>query len=104
MNACRILARRLSLALLFVAAVDLSYPAGCADGPVVNSSMATVCAGGHQADTGHDGEDCFCCSRTVRAEEVTPFRRSNPVATVVNDAPASLADALDPPLYHPPLA
>ncbi|MSO49524.1 MAG: hypothetical protein EXQ49_06425 [Acidobacteria bacterium] len=104
MDAFRLLARRLALALLLVAAADLAYPAGCADVPLVGPLTATICAGDHTADAGHDGEDCFCCSRTICGELVFPFQHASGVVTVLNDAAANLADAAGPPPYHPPLA
>jgi hypothetical protein len=100
----RLRAQRLSMVLLLVAAADLAYPAGCADGPLVGPLAATICAGDHTADAGHDGEDCFCCSRTIRGEQVFPFQHASGVVTVLNDAAANLAEAAGPPPYHPPLA
>ena len=103
MVAFRSLARYLSLLLLLVAAMDLSYPAGCADALAVPPSTARLCAGDHAPDAGHDGDDCFCCSRTVRAEGVGLLHCTPLVIGVRSDAPASLVSALGPPPYHPPL-
>jgi hypothetical protein len=103
MAALRSQVRYFSLLLLLVAAMDLAYPSGCAESQDVGPLTPTICAGHDSADAGHDGEDCFCCSRTVRAESSVAFHRVSPTAVLVNDTPVALVDALGPPLYHPPL-
>jgi len=93
----------MSVLLLVFAALDLSFPVSCADTVLAETAQATVCAGGHAAGAGHDGDDCFCCSRTVRAEWLSAFVVSDLTGQPFVDGAISLVSAPATPPYHPPL-
>lgn len=99
----RSLGRLMSVLLLVFAALDLSYPVSCVDTVIACSAQATVCAGDHAADAGHDGDDCFCCSRTVRAEWLSAFVVSDVTGQPFVDRAICLVSAPATPPYHPPL-
>ncbi len=98
----RSLVRSLSLVLLLLAAGDLSYPSGCDDGDMAPGSVATICAGDHDAPPGHAGDDCFCCSRTVCAEVEASAPQPNLVTLAFAAPPVSLVHAFIPPPSQPP--
>jgi hypothetical protein len=105
MSRFRSLARLLALMLLLLAAGDLLIAGACDDG----ASLATTpvpalsaddCSGHH---AGHTGEDCYCCSRTVRAEVAQGV---TPLVDVVGQRQDDVRRLLQSPLpipYHPPL-
>ena len=99
----RSLGRLMSVLLLVFAALDLSYPASCADSVIADTAQTTVCAGDRAADAGHDGDACFCCSRTVRAEWLSAFTEFESTDQPCVDGAISLVCAPATPPYHPPL-
>jgi hypothetical protein len=91
-----------ALALLLSAAVDLSLPACCVDDEGLTLGCTTLGSTTHDGRAGHAGDDCFCCSRTVRTE---PVLLMSFVATESPIAPSSAqapADVPARPSYHPP--
>ena len=97
------LARAVVAALLLFAAADLVFPAGCGDAPVAPNA-GVVCQGSEPAGPSHPGDDCFCCSRTVRTTTIVtvlPAVQEVPVPVIVQLEPQSLAVRR---LYHPPIA
>jgi hypothetical protein len=92
------------MVLLLFAATDLSFPGSCGDMPVAPHTDLTVCGGSDRPAPGHAGDDCFCCSRTVRTTAVVAF------LPFVENAPAPIADLPEPRpaavrrLDHPPIA
>lgn len=99
----RPLGRLMSVLLLVFAALDLSNPASCADTVIADAAQTQICAGGHAADVGHDGDACFCCSRTVRAEWLTAFDVFDGMGQPFVDRATLLVCAPATPPYHPPL-
>jgi hypothetical protein len=100
---CRSLTRALALVLLLLAAGDLLIGGACDDGATL-ATTASAFAQNDAADrAGHTGEDCYCCSRTVRAE--TP-QGVVPIVEVVGqreDVVRSLPQSPSRIPYHPPL-
>jgi hypothetical protein len=88
--------------LLLFAATDLSFPGGCGDTPKSVHAGTALSADG-ESPAGHQGDDCFCCSRTVRTTAVVT------VITSVHEMPAPVAVLPEPRsiiasrLYHPPI-
>jgi hypothetical protein len=98
------LARVVVAVLLLFAAMDLAFPAGCGDAPVAPSLDLLLCQDTGQSASDHPGDDCFCCSRTVRTTTVvtvSPSVQEVPVPVSVMPEPQSLAVRR---LYHPPIA
>lgn len=98
------LTRGVVVVLLLFAATDLSFPAGCDDAHAMTPVGPAWCAGSDASEPGHGGDDCFCCSRTVRTASVATL------LPYVEDAPAPIAASPGPRpaavrrLYHPPIA
>ena len=95
--------RIMALVLLVFAAADLSFPAGCGDAPQTPHSGMALTSGGSTTDSG-PGDDCFCCSRTVRTTAIATVLTSVqevPAPVVVWPAPQSVDVSR---LYHPPIA
>lgn len=95
--------RLMSVLLLVFAALDLSYPAACAATVIAGAEQATVRAGDHATDAGHDCDACFCCSRTARAEWLSAFDAFDGQDQPFVDSATWLVCAPATPPYHPPL-
>jgi hypothetical protein len=96
--------RVLAVVLLLSAAVDLLLPSCCVDGGDVTAERATFCSTTHQTEPGHPGDDCFCCSRTVRTEPVLAVSFVVTVSPVAAATTSALPDCPARPSYHPPQA
>ena len=103
MLGARLLTRLMSVLLLVFAALDLSYPAACADTVIAGTALATVCAGDHATAAGHGCDACFCCSRTARAEWLSAFDAFDGQDQPFVDSATWLVCAPATPPYRPPL-
>lgn len=105
MSSRTVLVRTLAVVLLLFAAADLTIAGACSDTEVQSSSGAQWCAGHDDAPaSGHDGDDCFCCSRTVRDEAVASQVADLTAIPAAEGATGALLQTPPTPLYHPPLA
>lgn len=101
----RTLARLLALMLLLLAAGDLLIEGACDDGVKLTAASRSVFSLGDDGGlNGHAGEDCYCCSRTARAEAPQDIA---PIVEAVGQREDVVRRFPQPPLpipYHPPLA
>jgi hypothetical protein len=98
----RSLTRVIALTLLLLAAGDLLIEGACKDG--ANLTVTALALSSDDGDeTGHAGDDCYCCSRTVRSES---SQSVVPVVRTVErrgDNVRRLPQSPSRVPYHPPL-
>ena len=99
----RPLVRLVAVLLLTFAAMDLSSPASCEDEGLVGSSPTQISAGDRATAASHGCDDCFCCSRVVRAEFLNAFAAIDDTGLRLVEPATSLVFAPAAPPYHPPL-
>jgi hypothetical protein len=95
---------RIALLLLTLAALDLTVAGVCDDMSSVGSlDEAQWCTSDDATEGGHQGDDCFCCSRSVRVEPGPVALAIEGVAEIVDPPASRLLHFALPPPYHPPL-
>lgn len=98
----RSLTRVLVWMLLLLAAGDLLIEGACKDGANLTVTASTLRSDDGD-EAGHTGEDCYCCSRTVRSES---SQSVVPVARIVEQRADNVRRLPQSPSsvpYHPPL-
>lgn len=104
MHQFQALGRAVTMALLLFAVADLSSSASCVDVSDAAHAELAIGAAADSAPAGHRGDDCFCCSRTVRTTATFTV-----CARVVSlTAPDGFSPEPQPlvvrPVFHPPIA
>lgn len=103
MTSLRAVTRLVALALLLFAAGDLLGLGACEDGGFIASQSTALSQSDEAVPTGHQGEECYCCSRTVRSEAAISFTMTTTVTNVVADTSEAFPQRPPRLPYHPPL-
>jgi hypothetical protein len=97
------LGRAVVVILLLFAAADLSFPGVCLEAATSPDGTTSLSGASESFASGHQCDDCFCCSRTVRTTAVfavLPSVITVSALVVVLPEPRSLVAR---PVFHPPI-
>jgi hypothetical protein len=93
-----------TLGLLLFAGFHLLGFGACDDGGALTAtSQASLGEAANVAPTGHPGDDCYCCSRTVQTEVVASLGPDSIDVPVSEGRRPSVRQHPSIPPYHPPL-